>query len=118
MKTFEYKGDTLAIIDGELWLKLPISAPPPMPEIGDVTKKRHYKKRGRKPGRTGTLQRIVDHQRRRRTVLGPEAEETIKAEIEAGMKMSEVCKKYEISVSTYYRLKNESQSSPVREGVI
>jgi DNA invertase Pin-like site-specific DNA recombinase len=106
MKTFEYKGDTLAIIDGDIWAKLSLAA------INTVEEQ--PKKRGRK--RLGTLQQITRNmERKRRNRLGPDAEQTITAEISAGMGLTEACKKYDISVSTYYRLKNESRSKPVRE---
>jgi len=54
-------------------------------------------------------------ERKRRKRLGPEAEEAISTEIQNGMGLTECCKKYDISVATYYRLKNESRSKPVIE---
>jgi len=80
----------------------------------EVAKSVEPRKRGRRPG---TLAKITEHmnRRKRRNHLGPEAEETIRAELEGGMGLSEACKKYDISVSTYYRLKNESNSKPVVE---
>lgn len=51
-----------------------------------------------------------------RKFLGPEAEETIKEDIrQNNLTMAAACKKYEIAVSTYYRLRELSKNGPVKE---
>lgn len=109
MNTFEYKGETFAIIEGAVYVRLSVCTPV-MPALVDVPRRR-----GRRPKKH--LNQVVAEtmERRRRKRLGPEAEETIRVDLEAGMGLTEACKKYDISVSTYYRLKDESHSKPVRE---
>jgi DNA invertase Pin-like site-specific DNA recombinase len=120
MKIFEHKGDMFAIIDGDLWLKLSTATTSPVSEVVNAPKKRGRRKGWKQYKRDGSPLSMTEAQKRireykPRKYLGPEAEEVVKADIGAGMSLTETCKKYEISVSTYYRLKNELQSRPVRE---
>jgi hypothetical protein len=117
MKKYHVGDRTVLLLDGDLFERLlPIDA-----TLTSDTPLELPKRRGRKPGFkvakfVPLAQRIGQNmERKRRKKLGPEAEDTIRTELQAGMGLTEACKKYDISVSTYYRLKNESNSKPVLE---
>jgi hypothetical protein len=110
-------GRELVLIDGELYERIPpTGSPPPAPFVeSDATSKgRRGRPRGRKP--RGTIETIREFkERKRRKVLGPDAEEAVIQDIKNGLGVVETCAKYEISVATFYRLKGESMNKPVVE---
>lgn len=113
MKTFQYNDQTFAVIDGDLWLKLPLSVTPPVLPDAMPARKRRKKRVSGSQSMTQAQQRIREYRPRKH--LGPDAEEAVKADIAAGMSLTETCRKYEIAVSTFYRLKNEINNGPVTE---
>lgn len=121
MNTYNIAGRQLAIVDGELYERLQAVGEPVVIRPSEVkaarAARRGRPRTGRTPGSEKKLStRITDFQARKaRKRLGPEAEEAIIDEIKSGAGVTEICKKYEISVATYYRLKGESKSKPVIE---
>lgn len=112
MRKYHVGDRTVLLVDGELFEKvLPLGEAEEISAVENVSPTR----RGPKPRKPFNTVLAETRERKRRNVLGPEAEETIKAEIAAGMGLTETCKKYEISVSKYYALKGELKSRPVRE---
>lgn len=106
MKTFEYKGDTLAIIDGDLWLKLPTGATPPISENVDVPKKRR-KKRGRKPRvpegeREHVESGVIDGRRGRKPRIEAETLELLKQDIRDGGPSGVIAAKHNVPVHVVY----------------
>ena len=109
MNVYEHKGEMFAIIDGEMWVRLAAHPGALMPVESE-------QKVSRAPKLKQLNQVLAERkERKRRNTLGPEAEDTIRTEIRNGLGLTETCKKYEISVSTFYRLKNEDNSKPVIE---
>lgn len=116
MQTFEYKGDTFAVIDGHLWVRLASMQPSSLVAVEAPASK----KRGRKPGSRprnsmSDTRRAIREYKPRRKRLGPDAEEAIKQDIAGGLGMADAVKKYDISVGTFYRLKGDLQNRPVVE---
>lgn len=116
MKTYLINGISVAIVNGELFVQ---ATPIELAVASEVFNEQAPEKprRGRKSG-YGFKQardKMKEYGRTPRKRLGPEAEEVIRAEIAAGAKMVDICKKYSISVSKFYQLKNEDRSKPVHE---
>ncbi len=125
MNIYNVAGIELALINGVLYQRLePNSedgeravtgeAPDAPPTAG------RGRPRGSKTGGDGGLtaitRRVKERQERKaRKHLDPEAEDAIMADIGLGLGLSAACEKHDISVSTYYRLKNQSESKPVIE---
>jgi hypothetical protein len=90
VKIFEYKGDTFAIIDGDLWLKLPSGDSPSVSEIADVPERRRRRSR-----KTGTTNKTIEQDDAKR----------IKEMINAGYKASEIAQKFGVSSQYVYMMK-------------
>lgn len=91
MKQFEYKGDTLAIIDGEIWLKLGCPADPVVADLAVAPKKR-----GPKPGATF---------KPKDKLLEQADVARIKEMINAGYKAQEIATKLGVGAQYVYVLK-------------
>lgn len=97
MKTFEYKGDTFAVIEGEVWVKLASGAPPPIVETAKLAKKRGRKK-GWKSG-------MPPRARKERARLEPDDLKQIKEMINAEYPVQEIATKYDVSATYVYNIK-------------
>lgn len=107
----------MLLIEGKLYGELKPAQTAVQQSVAEPAAEK-IERRGRKPGSgfKSVNQKIKEHKERKaRRVLGPDAEEAIIAEIRGGMGLSDACKKYDISVSTFYRLKGESLNGPVKE---
>jgi hypothetical protein len=116
MQLFEYKGDTFAVIDGHLWVRLSTAQASESPPVEvPVLKKRGRRPGSRPRGAMSDTQRAIREYKPRRKRLGLDAEEAIKQDIAGGLGMADAVKKYDISVGTFYRLKGDLQNRPVVE---
>ena len=112
MKRYHVGDRTVAIIDGDLYEKLL-----PLVNLQDLATEPVRRKRHRPSPSPMPLAHEIGAtmERKRRKHLDADTEQTIRADIAAGAGMTEVCRNYEISVGTFYRLKNEARSKPVIE---
>jgi DNA invertase Pin-like site-specific DNA recombinase len=105
---FEHKGETLAIIDGELWLKLPQAGTAPISETASEPKKR-----GRKPGfgMKATQDKIKAYKLRsglqeaRVARIEPEDMKQIKEMVNAGYGAQDIATKFNVKVQYIYNIK-------------
>lgn len=124
MTLYELNGQRYAVIKDELYVRLEptesgrVTESPDEDRAEPSARKTAKPKRKRKAGFgwKAVQTQIQQHRERKaRVSLSPETKEAILEEIRGGLGLADTCKKYGISVATYYRFKDEAMSKPVQE---